>query len=388
MTAARPLALTVTALAAIVALAGCAVAREPVPQLAKVPHATDTNLQRTAKLAVLSDEALAALVPVDAPGCSAAVGVTGEVVWAAAGGLADLTTRDPLTTETRFDMASISKQFTATAVLLLQRDGLLSLDDPLSAHLDGLPPWADEVTLEQLMHHTARVPDFWIELEAADIGFTDAAEHATVLAAIARTDDLIPGDGYAYANSHYVLLAEVVEAVSEQTFAEFLAERITGPLGLDLAVAPGLTAPDVATPYDTDDTLLRGGWTAYGHSGMVTTPSELVRWGDQYRLDELVQADALEGAVVVLDDDEQPNGELYAAGIRVEPDGSLYHSGRWGGYISDLTITPDRETVIAVACNGRGAPRFELADALRAIWAPTADPGTTAGDSDSDSLDD
>ncbi|MBX9472848.1 serine hydrolase domain-containing protein [Microcella sp.] len=369
MTAPRPLVLTVTALAAIVALAGCAVEREPVPQLAKVPLSTDTGVQRTAKLVTLSDELMATFLEPDRPGCSAAVGVTGEVVWAAAGGLADLTTGDPLTTETRFDMASISKQFTATSVLVLEREGSLSLDDPLSAHVDGLPQWADEVTLEQLMHHTARVPDFWIELEAEGVGFTDAAEHATVLAAIARTDELLPGEGYAYANSHYVLLAEVVEAVSGQSFPQFLAERLTSPLALDLSVDPGLTAPDVATPYDTDDTLLRGGWAAYGHSGIVTTPTELVRWGDQYRLGELVQADVVAGAAIVLDD-EQPNGELYAAGIRIEPDGSLYHSGRWGGYISDLTITPDRETVIAVACNGRGAPRFEIADALRELWAP------------------
>ena len=371
MIAVRPLALTVAALATIVALAGCAVERAPVPRIAKVSLTTDPSLQRTAKLATLSDAALAGLVSDEAPGCSAAVGVTGEVVWAAAGGLADLTSRAPLTTETRFDMASISKQFTATAVLVLEREGLLSLSDPLSAHVDGLPRWADEVTLEQLMHHTARVPDFWIELEAEGVGFTDAADHATVLAAIARTDELIPGEGYAYANSHYVLLAEVVESVSGQPFAEFLNERVTGPLGLDLTVAPGTTAPDSATPYDADLTVLRGGWAAYGHSGIVTTPRELVRWGDEYRLGDLVNDDALEGAVTVLDDEGQPNGELYAAGIRLEPDGSLSHSGRWGGYISDFTITPDRETVIAVACNGRGAPRFEIADALRAIWTPS-----------------
>lgn len=379
MTTARPLALTVTALAAIVALTGCAVERAPVPLVAKVPLATDTGVQRTAKLVTLSDDVLASLVPEDAPGCSAAVGVTGEVVWARAGGLADRTTRAPLTTETRFDIASISKQFTATAVLVLEREGSLSLDDPLSEHVDGLPRWADEVTLEQLMHHTARVPDFWIELDAAGVGFTDVADHETVLAAIARTDELVPGEGYAYANSHYVLLAEVVESVSGQSFAEFLDERIVGPLGLDLTVGPGLVESGIATPYDTDETLLRGGWSAYGHSGIITTPTELARWGDQYRLGELVQPDALAGAVVVLDDDV-PNGELYAAGIRLEPDGSLYHAGRWGGYVSDFTVTPDRQTVIAVACNGRDAPRFELADALRTIWAPVEGSTEITGD--------
>lgn len=364
--------LTVMAVAAIVALAGCAAERPPVPRLAKTSLASDTSLQRVAKLSTLSDEALAEFVEPDQPGCSAAVGVAGEVVWAAAGGLANLASRVPLTTETRFDMASISKQFTATAVLLLQREARLSLTDPVGDYVDGLPRWADVVTLEQLMNHTARVPDFWMELDEIGIGFADPADQSTVLAAIAREGVRVAGEGYAYSNSHYVLLANVVESVSGQTFADFLDDRVVGPLGLALTVAPGLTAPDVATPYDTDLSVLRGGWTAYGHSGVVTTPTELVRWGDQYRIGELVQADAVAGAVAVLDDEGQPNGEQYAAGIRLEPDGSLYHSGRWGGYISDLTITPDRQTVIAVACNGRGAPRFDLADALREIWSPVS----------------
>jgi CubicO group peptidase (beta-lactamase class C family) len=340
--------------------------------------------QVVVKQSLQSDDLLATYLTDDAPGCSAAVGVRGEVLWAAAAGLADLSSRTPLTTDTRFDMASISKQFTATGILLLQREGLLALTDPVSRHLDGLPRWADEVTVGELMNHTARVPDFWVELEKAGIGFTDPADQGTVLAAIAREQELERGEGYAYANAHYVLLAEIVEAVTGQPFAEVVEQRISGPLGLDLPIAPGLVAGDVATPYDTDGTVLRGGWTAYGHSGIITTPAELARWGDQYRLGKLVQADAVAGAITVLDDDGQPKDEQYAAGIRIEPDGSLYHSGRWGGYISDFTISPDRETVIAVACNGRSARRFELADGLREIWAPRTDGERTQDDEGAD----
>lgn len=380
MTLIRLRGLALIALMTTVTLTGCAAERPPVPQLEKVALDTDANLQRVAKLSALSDELVTALVPADQPGCSAAVGVRGEVVWAAATGVADLTSREPLTTDTRFDVASISKQFTATTILLLQRDGLLSLTEPVARHLDGLPRWATEVTVGELMNHTARVPDFWVELEKADIGFSDPADQGTVLASIARERELEPGEGYAYSNAHYVLLAEIVEAVTGQPFTEVIEQRITGPLDLNLPIAPGLVAGDVATPYDTDGTVLRGGWTAYGHSGMITTPTELVRWGDQYRLGELVRDDALAGAVTVLDDDGQPKDEQYAAGIRIEPDGSLYHSGRWGGYISDLTITPDRGTVIAVACNGRDAPRFELADGLREIWAPRTDGESTDDD--------
>ena len=369
MTSPRFFAVVAVAMATAIGLAGCAIERAPVPRVAKDVLATELPLQRVSKLLTLSDEVMTDLVAAEQPGCSAAVSVRGDVLWAAAAGLADLASREPLTTESRFDMASVSKQFTATAILLLQQDGLLSLNDPVARHVDGLPRWANQVTLEQLMHHTARVPEFWRELENAGIGFSDPADHASVLAAIARDDELVEGDGYAYSNSHYVLLARVVENVSGQRFADVIEERIAEPLGLDLPLGPGLVAPDVATPYDADLAELRGGWTAYGHSGIITTPTELVRWGDQYRLGELVQGDIAAEAALVLDENDQPNGELYAAGLRIEPDGSLYHSGRWGGYLSDFTVTPDRETVIAVACNREGAPRFEIADALHELWA-------------------
>ena len=85
-----------------------------------------------------SDAVLAA-VPADGPECSAATAVEGRVAWANARGLANVTSGTPLTTATRFDIASVSKQFTATAVLLLSFDGPLALTDPLSKHVSGLP---------------------------------------------------------------------------------------------------------------------------------------------------------------------------------------------------------------------------------------------------------
>ena len=87
--------------------------------------------------AARSDAVLAA-VPADGPGCSAAAAMQGRVVWANARGLADVASGTPLTTATRFDIASVSKQFTATAVLLLSFDGALALTDPLSKHVAGV----------------------------------------------------------------------------------------------------------------------------------------------------------------------------------------------------------------------------------------------------------
>ncbi len=320
------------------------------------------------KKAALSDELLESLTSTELPGCSAAIAVRGELVWAKARGLADLASATPLTTSTRFDIASISKQFTATAVLLLQRDGLLSLTDPVSQHIAGLPRWADETTLDALMHHTARLPDYWIELDREGIGFREVADQAITLAAIGRERDREPGEGYFYSNSHYVLLATVVENVSGQSLPDFLQARVFGPLDLDMTLAPTLLAPDIATSYEVDLSIQQGAWSAYGHTGIITTPSALALWGDEYRDGEIVREDYATGAIT--DND----GARYGAGIFLNDDGTLSHSGRWGGYLSNFRVSVDRQVVMAVACNGRAAPRADLAHGLWALWTEPIEP--------------
>ena len=107
----------------------------------------------------LSQAVLDKAVKAGEPGCSAAVGRRGAILWTGVAGVSNLQGRDPITPDTVFDIGSVSKQFTATAVLLLEQDGKLSVNDRLSRHLDGLPGWADQVTLAQLMHHVSGIPE-------------------------------------------------------------------------------------------------------------------------------------------------------------------------------------------------------------------------------------
>ncbi|MCU1418667.1 MAG: hypothetical protein JWP32_2841 [Schumannella sp.] len=320
--------------------------------------------ERLAEQSQRSDDALVAHVPDTKPGCSAAVAVRGKVVWAGAGGLADLANKIPDTPATRFDIASVSKQFTATAILMLQREGKLKVSDPISRYVDGLPAWGSRVTLDQLIHHTSRIPDYWVELDREGIGFSDPADQETTVQAIRRESRLEPGTGFLYSNSNYVLLAEVVHRVSGEALPKFLAERIFTPLGLDMVVAPTMQAADIALSYDDDLNLQQAGWTSYGHTGIITTASELARWGDQYRAGDIIQDDFAAGAV------DEPPGESYAAGMDIEADGDLNHTGRMGGFITDFTVSADRRTTIAVMCNGHTSDRFGLAAALWAIWDP------------------
>ena len=93
------------------------------------------------------------------PGCSAAVGERGQVLWQSQRGLAVLQPESPITAATAFDIGSVSKQFTALAAALLAENGRLSLDDTVAEHLDGYPDWAGQVTLSQLVHHTSGIPE-------------------------------------------------------------------------------------------------------------------------------------------------------------------------------------------------------------------------------------
>jgi CubicO group peptidase (beta-lactamase class C family) len=281
----------------------------------------------------------------------------GRVVWASARGLADVASGTPLTTATRFDIASVSKQFTATAVLLLSFDGALALTDPLSAHVAGLPAWADRVSIDQLIHHTSGIPDYDLLLTQRGIPVTTPTTQQDALDVVAGVTDLKfePGSTHEYSNSNYLLLAEVVQAASGQPLGQFLASRVFKPLHLDMAVQPGDRAADVAVGYQRLNRQLSPvdpQWQQVGDGAVITTPTELARWGDNYRTGQVggpqLLAAITDRSVATATDPQAPR---YGAGVYLLPNGFLGHNGGWGGHLTVLTISPDRRTTLAVSCN-------------------------------------
>src|SRR4051794_11609636 len=179
-------------------------------------------------------------------------------MWAGSRGLADLETGRALNRTTTLDIASVSKQFTAAAVLLLEQDGRLSLADHLSDWLTGLPAWSQEVTLTELMHHTSGIPDYTHLLLNAGAELTDRTTQQDAVDAIAEADlDFPPGSRFAYSNSNYVLLAEVVQRAARTSLPEFLTARIFTPARLSMVLDPFGASPDntsenSARPYVRD----------------------------------------------------------------------------------------------------------------------------------------
>ncbi len=178
------------------------------------------------------DEVMNGLVTPEGPGAAVAVRQGGEVVHSAGYGLANVEWGNPIDTETVFRIGSITKQFTAAAILRLAADGKLAIDDPIERHLPDYPIRERRITLRHLLNHTSGVKSYtampvFMEIMARDLPLVEL---------IARfreaPPDFAPGERYLYNNSGYVLLGAVIEAASGKSYEAFLREIFFEPLGL------------------------------------------------------------------------------------------------------------------------------------------------------------
>jgi CubicO group peptidase (beta-lactamase class C family) len=288
------------------------------------------------------------------PFCTAAVLRGDEVVWAQAYGSDD---DGPITIDTEVDLASTSKQFTGVAIELLVDRGDLAGDDLVGDLVPASSPATDDVEVDELLTHTSGLIDYTELLDAED---DDPTTQADAVAAIAATSPTDVRGTFDYSNSNYVLLAEVVEAVTGSPLPEFLDEEVFGPLGLAMALDP------------------RSTWAQVGDGSVWTTPTELVRWSRQYwdqTLDGPDLASTMFDPEVDASEGEDDEEVTYGSGIlrTTTDDGGplLFHDGSWDGYETDWIVLPDDELAAAVTCDEDATPASDApADDLLAIWQP------------------
>jgi CubicO group peptidase (beta-lactamase class C family) len=320
-----------------------------------------------------SQNVLDAAIEAGAPGCSAAVGVKGKVVWAGVRGVADMSSGNPITTHTVFDIASVSKQFTATALLLLVDGGKLTLDDPLSRYLPELQTWAGTVTIGQLMHQTSGIPEYVGLLEAQGFALADQTTEDQALQALVGVPKLEfqPGSRFEYSNSNYLLLGEIVHRVAREPLPQFLSEQIFRPLGLSMVVDPTGPIPDKAVSYEKGSKGYRAtksGWEQVGDGGIQTTPSQLVYWADNYRTGRVGGSNLINAQLTGSVSTEPGGAERYGAGIYLLGNGMLDHDGAWGGFVTAFRVSKDRTTSLAISCNTDKQDPEALADDLAKLW--------------------
>lgn len=297
------------------------------------------------------------------PGCAAAVSLNGEVVFEKAFGLADLEHNVPNTTQTIFESGSVAKQFTAAALVLLQQDGKLSLDDPVRKYIPELPDYGSPLTIRHLLNHTAGLRDWGTVLSLTgagrgervitqDLAF-DVITHQQAL-------DFTPGSEYSYSNSGYNLAAIIVERVSKQKFPAFVEERLFKPVGMKNSswrddyqrIVPG-RAQAYARQGNGPWRLNMPFMNVYGNGGMLTTVGDWMKWNamlDSQSLGApLVTALETRG---VLNDGRKI---AYALGLTVQTYKGLKdvsHGGATAGYQTFLARYPENKVSVGVMCNG------------------------------------
>jgi len=298
-----------------------------------------------------------------APGCAAAVSLNGETVFEKAYGLAELEHNVPNTPQTVFESGSVAKQFTAAALVLLQQDGKLSLDDPVRKHIPELPDYGAPLTIRHLLNHTAGLRDWGTVMSLTGAGRGERVINQDLALDVIthqRALDFTPGAEYSYSNSGYNLAAIIVERVSKHKFPAFVEERLFKPLGMKNSswrddyqrIVPGR-----AHAYSRQG---NGPWrlnmpfmNVYGNGGMLTTVGDWMKWNamlDSQSLGApLVAALETQG---VLNDGRKI---AYALGLVVDKYKGLKdvsHGGATAGYQTFLARYPDNKVSVGVMCNG------------------------------------
>ena len=313
------------------------------------------------------------------PGCAVGVNVDGRTVVSKAYGLADLEHDVANTPETIFEAGSVSKQFTAHAVLLLARDGKLSLDDPVRKYIPELPDYGHPLTIRHMLTHTSGLRD-WGSL--AGIGgwprTSRVYTHAHVLEIVSRQRALnfTPGDHYSYSNTGYNLSAIIVARVSGMSFAEFSRQRVFEPAGMSHTSWRddyGRIVKGRAQSYVANGNGFRTVMpfeNVHGNGGLLTTVGDLLKWNE--RLSNPPAADA-----AMIAEQQKPGrfndgrAQAYALGLMVgarEGVRAVTHSGSTAGYQANLARYPDARVSVAVLCNASSALAVDYSDDVANLY--------------------
>jgi CubicO group peptidase (beta-lactamase class C family) len=313
------------------------------------------------------------------PGCAVGVATNGTPVLAKGYGMADLEHDVKITPGSILEGGSVSKQFTAAAVMLLARDGKLSLDDQVRNYIPELPDYGSSLTIRHMLNHTSGLRD-WGNI-AGIAGWprtTRVHTHGHVLEIVSKQKALnfTPGTRWSYSNTGFNLAAIIVERVSGKSFQEFTRARLFEPLGMthtswrddytQIVKGRALAYSERDGVYHTDMPFEN----VYGNGGLLTTVGDLLKWNQHY--DAPVAADA---AMIA---EQQQAGHFndgrthgYALGLFVGTYKGLhevYHSGSTAGYSAFVTRFPDQKVSVAVLCNATTAKATEYAHQVADLY--------------------
>jgi len=314
--------------------------------------------------------------PMPAPGCGVGVSLNGESVFEKAFGLAEMEHNIPNTAQTIFESGSVAKQFTAAALVLLQQDGKLKIDDDVRKYIPELPEYGKPITIRHILTHTSGLRDWGAVMSLTGAGRGDRVITQDIAFDVVirqKALDFKPGAEYSYSNSGYQLATIIIERVSKQKFADFVAERLFKPLGMKNSSWRDdyrRLVPGRAQAYTRQGAT--GGWrlnmpfmNVVGNGGMLTTIGDWLKWNAMLdsRSFNPKLVDELE-TQAVLNDGLKIN---YALGMDVTAYKGIKrisHQGETAGYRTFLARYPEKKLSVALLCNGSPPFAVDIVDDL------------------------
>lgn len=313
------------------------------------------------------------------PGVSVAVVRDGEVVLARGYGLANVELGVPATEDTVYQLASVTKTFTAAAIMLLAEDGTLSIDDRITERLTKLPETWKDVTVRHLLNHTSGIKSYTSVEDFQKSARKDFAPREILDLVAMEPLEFAPGEKWNYCNTGYFLLGMLIEEVTGKPYGEFMAERIFRPLGMTHTRANDLRAliPGRAQGYEWDGKELRNGeyvspTQPYAAGMLVSSVADLVKWDAALASHALLDEATLEvmWESTRLNDGEEAGYGLGWEASKVNGHRRVSHGGGIPGFSTELARFPDDRLTVIVLTNAEGGHAGTIARKIAGEFVP------------------
>lgn len=312
------------------------------------------------------------------------------IVFERSYGYSDFTKRNPVTPETRFQIGSMTKQFTAAAVMKLEERGLLKLDEPIQKFVPEVTGAWNNVTLFHLLTHTSGIPDYTQSPDFLASVATPTTPHGLVDRIKNKSLVFAPGAKYEYSNSNYVLLGVVIEKTSGEPYGEFLKQQLFAPLGMgDTSYGPGSAPADrnakgyFPTKSGPTDSPLADWSVAYAAGGLFSTAHDMLRWQQALHHGRVISPASVERMTTPYKGDygfgltiEQRYWHFLKMLFGIGGTRLIHHGGATLGFSSHMAYYPEQDMTIAVLGNVYGMAPLSLARRLATVafnepdWAP------------------
>jgi CubicO group peptidase (beta-lactamase class C family) len=322
------------------------------------------------------DSTLKKYIQPGGPGASILVAKGNKIIYHTAAGKADMQLNVNMQTDMIFQLASITKQFTAVAILQLMEEGKLTLSDSIQQYIPSYP-YKAHITIENLLTHTSGIPDYLqLNFDAPSMERWDFSPYELIDSFKHRPLQFMPGTEYRYSNSGYFLLGYIIEKITGSSYNNYIKKNILEPLALNHTYFDegNNIIPGRVQGYQLiEKKLVRADfWSpsiVYSAGNLLSNTEDLFKWNEALKSYKLLKKETLEKAWTPYKlNTGLPVSYGYGWSIsNIDNSKCVYHTGAMNGFLTQESYYPEEDIYIVVLCNAQQAHRDELANALSTI---------------------